>query len=158
MKPELLYRFKTENGVIVSNEGHGLHFVTGSPGSVEFPEEVIWGLHQFSPGVIHELAHTHPIGMWELSARDKQTLKTWAYALYPFPARLSVITYMPQQKNFNKVTALGILESKEAWILRGKEGSRRYRVVLEENYEIDREEWKPAWLQMLLEESYQFFD
>jgi hypothetical protein len=149
------YKYKTENGVIVSSEGHGLHFVEGNPGAVEFPEELIWDIHKVQPGIIHEFAHTHPIGMWELSGRDKQTLKTWAFALYPFPARLSVLTYMPEAQNFNKVTALGILESKDSWIKRGKEGARKYRIILEENFSIEIDEWKPAWMQLLLDESYQ---
>lgn len=149
------FTYKKENGVIVSADGHGLHFVPGNPGSVEFPEEVIWEIHKKSPGLIHELAHTHPIGMWELSGRDKQTLKTWAFAMYPYPVRLSVITYLRDTQQFHKVTALAILEAKETWINRGKEGKRNFNIIVEENLSFDWTEWKPAWMDWLISESYQ---
>lgn len=140
--------FSHEVGAIISEQNQALSIIDGSPGHVDFPEDKIWEIHKFRPGYIHRLAHTHPTGMWEMSGRDKQTLKTWAFALYPFPIRLSTITFVHSSlDNFNgfnnydffnvkntinsldipenfklqgfiEVTYFAELESKETWLAR----------------------------------------
>lgn len=150
-------------GAIIGPNGSLLHLVDGHPGHVDFPEEVIWNLHKGSPGVAFELAHTHPPEMTELSQRDKQTLKTWCFALAPFPLRMSTITEVRQDgkdyKRFQETVYFGSLESKEGWIARGKPSEgRKFEVILYSIFrftEFDMEDWMyKAWEKLLIERSY----
>lgn len=127
-------KFQNETGAIISPQQHILQLIDGEPGKVEFPDEVIWQLHQASPGSVYALAHVHPPHMPNLSQRDITTLKAWTRALYPFPARMTTITqvgqdgpnYIIQEKCF-----LGVWESKDSWILRGKATPRTFEVLSE---------------------------
>lgn len=125
----------TETGAIISDTGKILSFIDGTPGSVEFPEEMIWKFHKDQPGKVFELAHTHPTGMTNMSSRDEKTLKTWAFALYPYPIRLSVITFLEDKQVFIKKLFFAKLEPKENWVARGK-GIRNYEYILESQEEI----------------------
>ena len=125
-------KFLHETGVIVDDHNSALTIIDGSMGAVEFPEELIWNLHKARPGSVFELAHTHPNGMSELSGRDEQTLKTWAFALYPFPLRMSVIAAEPFG-DFTYKRFVGIVEPREHWLARGK-GVRGFQIVKELDY------------------------
>ncbi len=94
--------YKRETGMIISQFNKPLAVIDGEGGHVDFPEEMIKRLHELSPGIIFELAHTHPPGIFEPSGRDKQTMYTWAFALYPFPVRLSVFSYDNSLEIFKK--------------------------------------------------------
>ncbi len=157
-------KWQNEMGAIVGPNGALLHLVQGTPGHVEFPSELIWQLHKAQPGVVYELAHTHPPGMTELSSRDIQTLKTWCYALSPFPLRMSTITEIQDPKNefkrkFRETIYIGLLESKEEWIARGKPKSGRdFEVGVYGKFEfaeVDVEDWLfRAWEAILVKRSY----
>jgi hypothetical protein len=114
-------KYIRETGAIISENREILSIIDGEVGHVDFPEELIWQIHKRTPGKIFELAHTHPMGMPEASGRDRQTLTTWAFALYPYPVRLSVISYDPEKEWFTKNVYLAILEPKETWKASGRE-------------------------------------
>lgn len=144
-------KYLREIGAIISETGRIVTLVDGEAGHVEFPEELIWDIHKKTPGKIFELAHTHPPGMLKLSSRDNQTLKTWAFALYPYPIRLSVISYDEGSIAFSKKLYLGRLEPKEVWIKRGK-GVRIFETILEEEKKF-RDPLK--WEALLIQRSYE---
>lgn len=87
------------------------------------------------------------------------TVRTWAYALDPFPARIATITEINQvgdESLFQETIYLGILESKEVWIKRGKEGPRNFEIIMEskEIYHynlIHPDQW---YGKLLLDKSY----
>lgn len=85
-------KFIKETGALIDSHGHILAFYDGTPGMVEFSSEILWELHQKSPGIIYGFAHTHPPGMKELSHEDMTTLQSWCQTLYPFPFRFIVFT------------------------------------------------------------------
>lgn len=148
--------YKSEAGVIVGQNDMALAMIKGTPGMVEFPEEVIWSLHKKSPGSILKLAHTHPPKMDRPSTRDIQTLETWAWALHPFPARLSVITLWDRNE-FVEKTYIGTIQPKEEWIKNGK-GDREVYIELEsiEYFRPSLLDGVPAnaWLLWIIRESY----
>ncbi len=147
------YKYRNEMGAIIDGNNRLLHMVDGSAGSVDFPEEVIWALHQMRPGLIFKLAHTHPPDMSNLSGRDKQTLKTWAFTLYPFPIRMSTITQI-EDYGFLETTYFARLEPKESWVRRGKKTARWFEILIEgsEEFYIDSE---MGWRGVLVEKSYE---
>lgn len=157
-------KWQNEMGAIIAPNGSLLHLVPGTPSHVEFPSELIWKLHKAQPGVVYELAHTHPPGMTELSSRDIQTLKTWCYALEPFPLRMSTITQIDDKggsygKKFLETIYIGLLESKEEWIARGKSKSgREFEVGKYGTFQFDEsgvEDWLyRAWEAILVKRSY----
>lgn len=145
--------FKREVGALLSPQGHILSIVYGSGGHVDFPGELAWSLHKKSPGIVYAFVHTHPPGLLELSGEDKSTLKAWALALYPFPARMGVITeassyglgsgvYSIPQKKVKMYYA--DLEPREVWIPGSK---RKFRILDEDmpKYSNDRYPWA-SWL------------
>lgn len=149
------FKFQKETGVIIDDHNSALAVIDGSMGAVEFPPEFIWQLHRARPGVVFELAHTHPPGMNDLSARDRKTLKTWTFALYPFPARLSVTTWIKERRVFEYKRFLGLLEPREQWVDRGK-GQRGFEIINELNvdyYEADFDDYQ-YWPGFLLKRSY----
>lgn len=154
-------RYKNETGIILSPDRDVLHIVDGHPGHVEFPKSVIWGLHQKQPGSVYWLAHTHPLGVPNLSNEDLTTLQGWARALYPFPVRMSVTTQMrdggsPFKNQFMTTRELAIWESIESWIERGKptEG-RRVSIFTEAEYEFTMDMSKrPFWEELIITKSY----
>ena len=153
------FSFLQENAMVVSNSYGSIYLTEGSRGNVDFPVELLTELHKRNPGYVYELAHTHPPGFWKLSPRDRLTLKSWAFAFSPFPIRMSVLTWMPEGKCFNKYTGFAALESKEEWIKRGKVGTRKFEVLEEENFLFDPEEYfdavtQPPWIKLLLNQSY----
>jgi hypothetical protein len=150
--------FVREMGMVVSTQNHGLHLVAGTPGSVDFPAELITDLHKKNPGIVHELAHTHPTGMWNLSHRDELTLKSWAFALHPFPARLSVIAFLPDRHQFSRLIMLGMVEAKETWLARGKKTPRKYQQIAENMHYFDWYDDEPLWVELLLRESFSQID
>src|SRR5574337_1997078 len=103
-------KYLQETGIILDSFKDMLHVVDGFPGHVEFPKEVIWGLHEKSGGIVYCLAHTHPPGMTHISGEDKTTLEGWARALYPFPIRMSVTT-QTNSHEFTTTVFLAIYES-----------------------------------------------
>lgn len=147
------YKYRNEMGALISDTNQMLHLADGNAGSVDFPEEVIWALHKTRPGLVFKLAHTHPPSMANLSGRDRQTLKTWAFALYPFPIRMSTITQVGEYE-FMETTYFARLESKENWIRRGKVGPRYFEIVTErmEEFFVDSED---GWRQVIIEKSYE---
>lgn len=149
-------KYKNEAGVIVGQNDTALRLIKGGVGSVEFPEDVIWDLHKKAPGSIFKLAHTHPPKMDKPSSRDLQTLETWAWAMYPFPARLSVITLWDRNE-FVEKTYMATVQSKEEWLRNGK-GIREVYVNLEsiEYFRPSLLDGVPAngWLLWIIRESY----
>lgn len=123
------YTYKTEWGAILDNDTRVLHVVEGTPGLTTFPQEVIWDIHKTTPGKVFELTHTHPPGMTALSHEDETTLKAWCIAFYPYPMRMSTITRVNEQ--FVYTEYLGLLESKSAWLARGKQGERTFSIIEE---------------------------
>ena len=150
--------YTTESGVVVGLQNNALHYVDGDIGHVDFPEDLIWDLHKRVPGSVYKLAHTHPPGMYQLSRRDKQTLGTWAFALYPFPARLSTITerrIMGEDTVFVETTYICHLESKSEWLKRKGESPsiERLMKMFPESQKIVGE-WESEWMKIILEKSY----
>ncbi len=149
-------KFLHESGAVIGGSREVITMVDGEWGSVDFPEELIWKIHKENPGMIVELAHTHPPDMYQASPRDLQTLKTWAYALYPYPIRLSVISGQPDGSNFKRTVYLAILEPKEIW-LKHKDEERKFEVILERRHYVSGEfgdNIPYEWEQMLLQRSY----
>lgn len=138
-----------ETGAIISDANKIISLIDGEVGSVEFPEELIWEIHKKSPGKIFELAHTHPTDMSQASGRDKQTLKTWAFALYPYPIRLSVVTYDSTKGYFSKLRYLAVLEPKELWKNSGRE--RKFEIIIDD-IKFFRE--TDGWEKILIQKSY----
>lgn len=151
-----------ETGAILSPNRTSLYIVEGSPGSVDFPPEVIWNLHKAQPGIVFCLSHVHPPEMTGLSGRDEMTLRTWAYSLAPFPARIATIAQTgraPYGISFKETVYLGVLESKEEWIARGKEGPRKFEIIIEsENTFLDhphaRDYSHDSYTEILIDKSY----
>jgi hypothetical protein len=158
-----------ETGAIIGSNNQILRLIKGSPCSVDFPAEFIWRYHKQTAGSIFSLAHTHPSGFDELSATDKQMFEAWAWALYPWPIRMHVITNMEKQTYMDKEELgifketenmfvskcfLGQLESKEDWIADGKLGKRNFTIVQEsEYYGVDPAHFEP-WVGVLINESF----
>jgi hypothetical protein len=66
-----------------------------------------------------------------MSGEDLTTLQGWARALYPFPIRMSVTTQM-QGNTFRTTTFLGMWESRETWVAKGKDPRGREVKVFQE--------------------------
>lgn len=149
-----------ETGGILSPNKTLLHLVEGNPGLVEFPEETIDCLHKNQPGIVFCLSHVHPPGMTGLSGRDEMTVRTWSYSLYPFPSRIATIAQISRRGDditFQETIYLGILESKESWIARGKQGPRNFEIVIEskETYNYHPDFKEEGWYgNLMLEKSY----
>lgn len=149
--------YKHEAGMLVSENDTAINIITGGVGHVDFPEELIWDLHKHRPGYLLKLAHTHPPRMDNPSARDIQTLETWAWALYPFPIRLSVITLWDRDK-FVEKSYMTIIQPKEIWVEQGK-NKREVKTFLETQRFfrpslLNKGETDDMWLLQLIEESY----
>ncbi len=65
-------KFIKEMGRILFNDGGSL-IIPGEVGHVDFPAQIIYDQHKYRPGVIIELEHTHPTGMFSLSQRDSDS-------------------------------------------------------------------------------------
>lgn len=159
-------KFITESGVIVGPHNTALHYVSGEMTHVDFPEDIIWDIHKRTPGNIFKLAHTHPPGMYQMSSRDKQTLETWAFALYPYPARLSTITerkLMGEESVFVETVYVSQLEAKSIWLNRKQKAftfskgetpflSRLINTKCESQKIVGP--WDSDWMKIVLEDSY----
>lgn len=156
-------KFEREVGGILSPQKDLLWVGEGSPARVDFPTELMWKLHKSQPGSVHILAHTHPDGMTGLSHEDETTLKAWAFALSPFPARMIVLTKAKTKEEYKIITYLGILEPLELWKERKKE-TRDFKIVNEKSEQIGRSVYKsgtwiddslmPPWGKILIDLSY----
>lgn len=144
------YKFDFETGAIISKDGDVLTYVEGDPVHVDFPEQFIWDVHQKLPGYIDKLAHVHPPGMVELSNRDKQTMKTWAFAVFPFTIKMSTITLIGEDL-FTETTYLALLEPRETWEKRGK-SVRKFEIRVEHIYEFYLP--RSGWLGQITKKSY----
>ncbi len=151
--------FKRESGAIIGVDGQPLALIEGSEGAVEFPEELIWTLHKLSPGCINRLTHVHPTGMSQLSQRDLTTLKTWAFALYPFPPRLATIVeeFVEDEDVLVERVYTGFLEPKETWKASERK-ERRFDVVLtgKNYYKFNNNSvnWTKSWIEWMRDQSY----
>lgn len=147
---EISSPFKREIGALLSPQGHVLSLVYGSDGRVEFPGQLTWQLHKERPGIVYAFMHTHPPGMTRLSREDETTLKAWALALYPFSARMGVVTLVAngtaEYPSLSKVLKMyyADLQPKETWI---PGTPRRFRILEEDmpRYSSDRFPWAD-WL------------
>ena len=156
--------FTNEMGALLFSPNRLLCVVPGEVGHVEFPSETIWKLHKDNPGSVYALSHTHPPQFPELSARDKLTLKTWAFALFPYPARIITISESPSIGSNNYISVIetcyfGILESKEDWIARGKSTPRNFEIIKEwetqHYFDLDGDYGHEDWYgKHLLKKSY----
>jgi len=142
--------FIKESGAIISPQDKLLALIEGFPGHVDFPEELIWSLHKLSPGIVYKLAHVHPDGMTGLSNRDIKTMKTWAFALYPFPIVMSTISQADE--GFIEKEYIGMIEPKELW-KRSERKERKFEVLPFNN----RFPWclPKDWDDLLINISYQ---
>lgn len=155
-------KYKNETGAILGSGKVPLHIVDGTPGNVDFPASVIMELHKQSPGSVYALSHVHPPTMKALSSTDMGLLESWAYVMYPFPMRVMTIaemhTIVPGSIFAIETCYLGLLESKESWIARGKKTARKFEIVKEyENGQYfskkdDRDSW---YGRILLNRSYE---
>lgn len=149
-----MMKFAKECGVIVSSTNKALRYIEGEPTKVEFPEEIIWEIHKSSPGSIYKLAHTHPEGVTEPSARDLLTLKTWAFAMYPFPARMSIIYYNDKSEMFTEKVFVAHLQPKGEWLAQGK-GVRELKIFLEFVTTIASDDRVVPWEEWLINKTYE---
>jgi len=149
MKEKNMLGYKKEMGAIISPQGHALHYVEGLPGEVTFPaREVAWKLHMLEKGSVYKYAHVHPPAMAEPSDRDRRMAKAWAVAFYPFPARISVVTYVSPE--VIKETTYFV-----QWNI-GKdlpEGTKKHTSFIEKQ-EWFTQETAPEWMDFLLKEAY----
>ena len=148
--------YNKEAGVVLSPEVHGLIFVEGEQGHVTFPTEAIWEIHKKAPGSVLAFVHTHPIGMANASALDMHMLETWAKVLYPFPARLSVITLIPNpvtptMPTYSEKVYYARWQDKEDWI-KDKTKERRVDIRIERVEEFHQPVF--SWREWLLDFSY----
>ena len=145
--------FKQETGSLIDKDGNLLHIFEGSVGSVSFDPEIVWALHKTSAGIVYAFCHSHPPNMTELSSLDKELLKGWAWSFYPFPARLTVITQ--EDDHFSEYCYFAQVESKESWLARNKETSRKVEIILEWHIHYQPDEGFPPNIEVLVRESYQ---
>lgn len=127
-------QYKRETGAILDKFHNIIHLVDGTPGNVYFPQEVLWDLHVSNPGSIFGFSHVHPPGFPDLSHEDQTTLKALCIAFYPWPVRFLTITEEPLKSYpffFQESCFVGLLESKESWINRGKQGERAFAIIRE---------------------------
>lgn len=149
--------FIKETGFILAPYHRILSIIEGESLSVNFPSELILQLHKMSPGIVYELAHTHPDGMSALSARDEQTLKTLTHTLYPFSIRMSTITKI-KHNDFIKTTYLAYLEPKEFWLPEKQIRSRKFSIIVEHVYEFTYSEYlhfQSPSIALLIDKSYE---
>lgn len=148
--------YNKEAGVVVSDQINALMYVEGETGHVTFPSEAIWEIHKKSPGTVLGFIHTHPIGMANASALDMHMLETWAKVLYPFPARLSVITLIPNplaptRPSYSEKIYYARWQDKEEWA-KDKTQERRVDIRIERT-EVFMDGLFP-WREWLLDFSY----
>ncbi len=147
-------KYLKESGAIITPQNYALTILTGTPGQVDFPEEMIWQFHKTNPGIVYKFAHVHPPGMTELSSRDIQTMKTWAFALYPYPIRMSTIVVedLYYDAIITETTFLSYLQPKEFW----KKGTQREFTIIQEKQEVTNEGIADLneWQQMLINISF----
>ena len=141
--------FIKEIGFILLEDDQIISCFDGSAGHVDFPFEMIWKIHQMSPGYIGRLVHTHPPGMRELSQRDEKMMKALALAMHPFPVRMSVITY--EFHRLQEYIYLGVLEPKEVW-QQHKDNDRKFEITLEDVQWIQKK--APSWFTNNINKSY----
>jgi hypothetical protein len=148
--------FNKETGIVLSDREDIVHVTTGSAGSVEFPSEIIWQIHQRTPGYIYCLMHSHPDHMVELSHEDITTLKGWAYAMYPYPIRMGTFCKW-ENELFVETIYLASLESRGEWIARGKEGARKFEIITESTKPFvfnNGDVLHPPWYSVIINKSY----
>lgn len=107
-------KFIKEMGRILFNDGGSL-IIPGEVGHVDFPAQIIYDQHKYRPGAIIELEHTHPTGMFSLSQRDSDTLKTWSFTLAPHTINMSTITWDPILQVFVKSVYTPFLQPIREW-------------------------------------------
>jgi hypothetical protein len=140
-------KFEKEVGALVDKDKNALHIITGSVATVDMAGEVLWKLHQKSPGSVWGFLHIHPPGMTELSNTDMDSFRAWCIALHPWPFRFGVISEIKgwgvfsSSPNDDFVGYLaeniyyGQLESRASWLNRGKKGARKFKYLLEDSSE-----------------------
>lgn len=140
--------YQKEAGVLVSETNKALLYIPGETGHVDFPGQTVWELHKKRPGSVYKFAHTHPTRFKDASATDIAMLTTWAKAFYPFPARLSVITFIGETRGelFQETTYFAKWQDKEIWE-QDKSKKREVEVLIEDihTFTIADETWK-RWL------------
>jgi len=137
-----------------------LAFFQGTQGEVTFPEDFLWDLHRRAPGNIEKLIHTHPPGVVEASTQDKRLLIALAWALYPFPIRLSVLAPREILASSQAFPLLleercywASLEPQSCWKAHG--GERIVTILLESTHIIDCfDEQTPSYYHVLAAQSY----
>lgn len=151
-------QYKHETGMILDLEAgmQSLAKFDGTVGSVDFDPETILKFHNQRPGRVYALAHTHPPQLYGLSARDRGMLKTWAYTLSPHPLRMVTVAHVAEDI-FRVSLYLGVLETKEAWIARGKNSPREFTIELEEDYLVERSKDQELlnWEREIIDASYE---
>lgn len=161
-------KFIKEVGIILDPNRNPLTLVEGTPGMVNFPQQLAWELHKKQPGVVWAFCHTHPPFFSELSHEDETTLRAWAYTLYPFPARMTVITKakigrqtdsnwvygISPAQSFTETTYLGVLEPKEIWQKCGGRKLRKFEIIKEETSIFNFTEAEYNYQKIIIERSY----
>lgn len=157
----MVMKFLNETGCILSPNLDILHWKKGEIYKVDFSGELLWEIHKSNPGMFFAIAHTHPANASNMSGRDELTLRTWAKALYPYPARMIIVSEMLgviddfSRVRFSYKTWLATLEPKEDWIARGKEGSRKVNISLLLNKRIFFEKGSGYFTDFLIQNSYE---
>jgi len=145
-------KFTRETGAILNQNKQIIHWVVGSAAEVLIPQELMWRIHRASPGCVFGFSHIHPPGMTELSSIDKTTLQAWCYAFHPFCFRFITVTEIRLRICYVESTFVGQLESKEDWIKRGKKGTRRFTIELENRRECSH---KDGYINLLWRKAYE---
>lgn len=149
--------FTKESGAIIGSQGQLLGLTDGEPSNVDFSIEQLLKLHKLSPGCIHRLTHTHPIGMPEASSRDINFIKAMAFSFYPFPFRLGVINpgSWGLEGGAHALTEniyTGMLQPRDLWKLKG--GEREVEIFIEEKKYHSL--IGGTWTMILAERSYDY--
>lgn len=157
-------KYSHETGIILSYTKDTLHIVDGFPGHVVFPRELLWAMHSQHKGFIYALAHTHPDGLTALSHEDETTLRALSQSLAPFPLRMMTIAQV-EENVFQTTVYLGVYQSKEDWILKGKKGARTFSIITEKKKTFDytpdpinyynRNPKINSWERIIIERSFQ---
>lgn len=147
------YNYKHETGALITTDDKMLRLVKGNAGSVDFPAEIIWNLHQKNPGIVSIIAHTHPPQFSSYSSVDQKLFEGWIWALHPFPVRMAVISQL-KESEFTLTYWYGQLEGKEEWLTRNKVTPREITII-EESSEVNSPWHYAPWVEYLINQSYE---
>jgi len=160
-------KFIKEKGIIIDNYKKVISSFLGTPGSVDFPADIIVELHKKAPGCIGRFVHTHPPGIVQLSDTDmNEFMKPWARALHPWPVRLSTVTVtgefdagawgLNRIHVFSESIYVAILQPKSLWKESGEERELSIEMESRHQYHFNSEENRlPTYIKQVIHQSYE---